>query len=120
LLKEQVQTLIQIGDAKYLDFIIKANSSLKSKAALRDMVEAPDHGTDGKFNPMQSVCKNGHVQMAQYLRDRAGYDFLQFKGNDGQNCLHFAVAKNRYKMAAYLMEESERTKSNKNKDGFKS
>ena len=53
LLKEKIQTLVQIGDAKYLDFVLK-NNSLTRKDAIKKMIEEQIYQGKG---PAKTVTK---------------------------------------------------------------
>lgn len=46
LLKEKIQTLVQIGDANYLEHVLKSNS-LSRKDAIKKMIEEPEKPSDG-------------------------------------------------------------------------
>ena len=51
LLKEKIQTLVQIGDARYLQYVLKKNS-LGRREAIQKMIEEPDTPVDAAFNPV--------------------------------------------------------------------
>ena len=84
---EFIKATIQVGDTDYLKHLQKSNRVDLNKAFDEEWT---------------SICKNGHVQMAQYLPNFKIEDKLT---DDNQSCLHLAVSRNKLSMAEYLLNK---------------
>ena len=61
------------------------------------------------FNVAHTICKNGHIQMARFFKAKSSpKDFnLNFSDEVNQTCLHYAVARNRFEFAQWLLGSEE-------------
>ena len=61
------------------------------------------------FNLAHQICKTGNLDTLKFFQKKAGakesmlnFDFVDA---NGQNCLHYAVGRNRYEFVKYLIKE---------------
>lgn len=100
-LQELVQNTVQVGDAAYLDLLLKKHS-ISSAADIKKTIEGEGQL---KFNPVKSVCRGGNADMAKYLKEKANYSFSEFRGADQETCLHLAVQRKNFGMMKMLIKE---------------
>ena len=100
LFMREVKTLISINDKSYLEKLLN-DKKLLSQSALKKLEHVLS--TDYDFDVAHSICRQGSIGILEFFRSKNKEFNLDFVDDQGLNCLHHAVSKNRREFVEHLL-----------------